>query len=112
MKEFIINNYLSLRLEYNETNIYVNGENFKQCKFILLNIPMDETERFDEIESIDEAADILGWTEERQVGVEYEIDPETEFWGHCSNLQAWYEHNYDTRLLHSNLSFPLLKKLA
>lgn len=112
MKEFIINNYLSLRLEYNETNIYVNGENFKQCKFILLNIPMDETERFDEIESIDEAADILGWTEERQVGVEYEIDPETEFWGHCSNLQAWYEHNYDTRLLHSNLSFPLLKRLA
>ncbi|MHA1240841.1 MAG: Cdc6/Cdc18 family protein [Promethearchaeota archaeon] len=73
---------------------------------------MDETEKFDEIESIDEAADILGWTEERQVGVEYEIDPETEFWGHCSNLQAWYEHNYDTRLLHSNLSFPLLKKLA
>jgi cell division control protein 6 len=73
---------------------------------------MDETERFDEIESIDEAADILGWTEERQVGVEYEIDPETEFWGHCSNLQAWYEHNYDTRLLHSNLSFPLLKRLA
>ena len=112
MKEFIINNYLSLRLEYNETNIYVNGENFKQCKFILLNIPMDETERFDEIESIDEAADIWGWTEERQVGVEYDIDPETEFWGHCSNLQAWYEHNYDTRLLHSNLSFPLLKRLA
>jgi len=112
MKEFIINSYLSLRLDYNQTNIYVNGERFEQCKFILLNIPMDETERFDDIESIDEAADILGWTEERQLGVVYKIDPDTEFWGHCSNLQAWYEHNYDTRLLHSNLSFPLLKKLA
>ncbi len=28
------------------------------------------------------------------------------------NLQSWYENNYDTRLLHSNLAFPLLKKLT
>jgi len=28
------------------------------------------------------------------------------------NLQAWVENNYDTRLLHSNLAFPLLKKLV
>ncbi len=40
------------------------------------------------------------------------IDPETEFWAHCSNLQAWHENEYDTRLLHSNLAFPLLKKLT
>jgi hypothetical protein len=40
------------------------------------------------------------------------ITPEQEFWGHCSNLQAWYEHDYDTRLLHSNLAFPLLKALV
>jgi hypothetical protein len=40
------------------------------------------------------------------------ITPEEEFWGHCSNLQAWAEYGYDTRLLHSNLSFPLLKRLT
>ena len=40
------------------------------------------------------------------------ISPETEFWGHCSNLQAWYESNYDTRILHRNLAFPLLKRLT
>ena len=40
------------------------------------------------------------------------IDPETEFMGHCSNLQAWYEYDYDLRILHSSLSIPLLKKLA
>jgi Leucine-rich repeat (LRR) protein len=40
------------------------------------------------------------------------IDSETEFWAHCSNVQAWCENDYDTRLLHSNLSFPLLKKLT
>ncbi len=28
------------------------------------------------------------------------------------NLQAWVENNYDTSLLHSNLAFPLLKKLT
>nr|MDO8117051.1 hypothetical protein [Candidatus Sigynarchaeota archaeon] len=26
--------------------------------------------------------------------------------------QAWAEHDYDTRLLHSNIAFPLLKELA
>ena len=28
------------------------------------------------------------------------------------NLQTWAEHNYDTRLLHRNLAFPLLRKLT
>jgi hypothetical protein len=40
------------------------------------------------------------------------ITPEQEFWGHCSNLQAWYEHDYDTRLFHSNLAVPLLKAVV
>lgn len=40
------------------------------------------------------------------------IDPLTEFWAHCSNMEVWAEHDYDSRLLHSNLSFPLLKKLT
>jgi Leucine-rich repeat (LRR) protein len=34
------------------------------------------------------------------------------FWAHCSNIQAWVENNYNTNLLHSNLSFPLLKLLS
>jgi len=112
MKEFKINEFLTLKLEERKTNIYVKGERFKQCKFLMLSIPIKETERFDEIESIDEAADMLGWTAERQLGVEYKINPENEFWGHCSNLQVWNEHEYDTRLLHSNLAFSLLRKLA
>jgi len=41
-----------------------------------------------------------------------EIPPEVEFWGHCSNLQVWAENDYDTRLIHSNLAFPLLLKLS
>lgn len=45
-------------------------------------------------------------------GQEFYLGAKSKFWGHCSNLQAWYENKYDTRLLHSNLLFPLLKKLT
>ena len=112
MKEFKVNEHITLKLEEEGTSIYVDGECFEQCRFLMLDIPLKEVEKFDEIKSIDDAADILGWTEERQEGVEYDIDPETEFWGHCSNLQAWAENKYDTRILHRNLAFPLLKKLT
>ena len=110
-KEFKVNEFLTLKLENGETNIHVNGKLFRQCKFLLLNIPVNEIKSFDEIESIDEAAEKLDRSMERNRNKIY-IPPETEFWGHCSNLQAWVENNYDTRLLHRNLAFPLLKKLA
>jgi len=112
MNDFVINGFLVLKLESDSTNIYVDGKFFNQCKYLMLNIPTVDTEEFSDIDSIDNAAEILGWTDDGQVGVKYEIDPETEFWGHCSNLQAWFENNYDTRILHSNLAFPLLKKLT
>ena len=58
-KEFIINKYLSVRLKREETMIYVAEQPFIQCKFLLLNIPITEISTFDEIESIDEAAEKL-----------------------------------------------------
>ena len=105
-----INNFLTLRLEYGQTNIYVKGQLFNQCKYLLINIAHKDIKKYDTINSIDEAVETyktLGGTE----GNGYYITPEAEFWGHCSNIQAWYEHDYDSRLLHSNLSFPLLKRL-
>jgi hypothetical protein len=44
--------------------------------------------------------------------IEYRIEPEQEFWDYCSNMQLWVECGYDTNVLHSNLSFPLLKALT
>ena len=119
--EFRISKYLTLRLEKNlgpiltdgktwETHIYVEGKYFRQCKFLLLTAE-DET-LFDEIESIDEAAERLDKTQKPIEGYIPIIPHEVEFWGHCSNLQVWYENNYDTCLLHSNLAFPLLKRLT
>ncbi len=109
MKKFNVNRYITLKLEEGKTNIYVNGQIFDQCKFLFLNIPVEKISSFDEIESIDEAIEQLGSSVEHRV---IDIPPEAGFWGHCSNLQAWAENNYDTRLLRSNLAFPLLKKLT
>ncbi len=105
--EFIINKYLSVKLE-NNINIYVENERFSHCKFLILNIPIHKIKEYDLIDSIDEAYDI----QSERSDEELEISKEQEFWAHCSNLQVWFESNYDTRLLHSNLSFPLLRRLA
>ncbi|MFX0030882.1 MAG: hypothetical protein ACFE8B_16835 [Candidatus Hermodarchaeota archaeon] len=110
--EFIINKYLNLRLEFGRTNIYVGGRLFKQCKFLLLEIPVKQVTDYDEIESIDEAAEKLDRSLERGRPRKYHISPDIEFWGHCSNLQVWFENEYDTRILHSNLAFPLLHALV
>jgi len=112
MQEFRVNEYLTLRLEDECTIIYVGKMRFRQCKYLLLNIHIDEMQFLDEIESIDEAAEMLDKSQEGAEPKDVEIPPEAEFWGHCSNLQVWFENDYDTRLLHSNLAFPLLKKLA
>jgi len=118
-KEFKVNDYITLKLEHYkgyieefwETIIYVKGERFDQCKFLLLDIPIEEIKTFDEIESIDEAAEKLDRSLEPIHGPSGGIPPDIEFWGHCSNLQVWFENDYDSRLLHRNLAFPLLKKL-
>ncbi|MFW9969881.1 MAG: leucine-rich repeat domain-containing protein, partial [Candidatus Odinarchaeota archaeon] len=112
-KEFRVNKFITLRLEGNETIIYVDGKRFDQCKLLLLDISLDEAYSLDTIESIDEAAERL----DKSLDPYYrprikKITPEEEFWGHCSNLQVWYEENYNTNIIHSNLAFPLLKKLS
>ncbi|MFW9970710.1 MAG: leucine-rich repeat domain-containing protein [Candidatus Odinarchaeota archaeon] len=108
MQEFKVNDFITLKLEGKNTVIYVAGERFQQCKHLLINIPIDEITAFDQIQSIDEVAEKFKITLETSPM----ISPEARFWAHCSNLQVWVEHTYDTRLLHSNLAFPLLKKLA
>jgi hypothetical protein len=107
--EFIINKYITLRLEGGRTVIYVNNRPFRQCMYLLINIPTDRIRDYDQIRSIDEAATYLNRKMERNHNL---IPPETEFWGHCSNLQAWADNDYDTRILHRNLAFPLLKALS
>lgn len=65
----------------------------------------------DEI-NIDVQIDKLDRSLELDEDISTIISPDTEFWAHASNLQAWYENDYNTQILHSNLAFPLLKKLS
>jgi len=116
MMEYKINDLITLKLEDTKTIIYVAGEPFKQCKFLMLVIPDEGVPKLEKVNSIDEAADVLdrGLEPDSDIVDFYssQIDPITEFWAHCSNIQVWAEHDYDSRLLHSNLAFPLLKKLT
>jgi hypothetical protein len=110
MLEFKVNKYLSVKLENSKTNIYVNGEFFIICKFLLIDLPYSNSIALDELLSIDELE--LDNSLEGSDPYDYKITPEIEFWGHCSNLQVWAENGYNTNLLHRNLAFPLLKKLT
>jgi len=41
VKEFKVNDYIKLKLENGRTNIYVKNRVFRQCMYLLLNIPVD-----------------------------------------------------------------------
>ena len=49
-----------------------------------MNIILDNRNEYNDIESIDEAAESLN--HELEITNRYNIPPEIEFWGHCSNL--------------------------
>jgi len=109
---FQINKYLSVKLINNKTQIFVNNKPFRHCKYLFLVNPHNNPQE-PSINSIDEAAEILNKDlHTKLTPKDLNISPEDMFWGHCSNLQAWAENDYDTRLLHRNLAFPLLKKLS
>lgn len=112
MKEFQINKFLKLRLEGDKTNIYVNDQLFRQCKFLMINIGPNNAPNFEDVTSIDEAEQILDKSLEEKELKEFNIRPEEEFWAHCSNLDAWARHQYSTLLLHRTLAFPILKALT
>jgi hypothetical protein len=118
-----INRYIALKLMDGRTYIYVNDKRFMQCIRLILNIPKSDVHLYEEIDSIDEAANLYnkhvfqnrivrGRMAVPVPNQEHDITPEQEFWGHCSNIQAWVEHDYDTRILMSNISFPLLRELT
>jgi len=111
-KEYRVNKYLTLKLENERTIVYVNGKRFRNCKYLLLNFNEKINNQARGINSIDEVAEMLNHDLHGNFTKSSKISPKEEFWGHCSNLQAWAENDYDSRLLHSNLSFPLLKRLT
>lgn len=116
MREFKINKFITVRLEDQEienleitekiTVIYIGNKPFIQCKHLLLDIPLTEIEN---IKSVEEA---VGFNLRANEYLDSKLSADVIFQCHCSNLQAWEENNYDTRILHVNIAFPLLKRLT
>jgi len=109
---FKINELVDLRLIGNRTHLFVNNKQLIICTFLLINIPRDRVHDSDEIKSIDEAAELLDKSLETTPPYYYKITPEEEFRAHCSNIQAFFENGLNTNILHTNIAFPLLKKLV
>ncbi|MFX0037084.1 MAG: hypothetical protein ACFE9I_15745, partial [Candidatus Hermodarchaeota archaeon] len=110
-KVYVVNEFITLKLEDSKTNIYINGRLFNHCKFLLLDIQVKELCFIEDLESIDDVVERLDKSLEK-IKDNYKISPEEEFWGHCSNFQIWAENKYNTCLFHRNLAFPILKKLT
>ena len=105
----------TIKLIEDECVIFVKGEKFMRHKFVPITIPLKDTPKFKDIESINDIIDHLDHSLERDwEGKEKQIalSLEEEFFVNCLNLQAWVESDYNTRLLDYRLSFPLLKKMA
>nr|MDO8088464.1 hypothetical protein [Candidatus Sigynarchaeum springense] len=91
--------------------VLVGGKPFLHCSFVVASIPAGSDK---DIDSIDDLATSLAHDARVLEGpdVRRYLTPAEEVLAHASNLQAWAEHDYDTRLLHSNIAFQLLKELA
>ncbi len=102
-----LSRYISLKLEDTRTNIYIDNKLFMQCKSLIVHISIDKLKKYDDLTSIDDLEQEFLNSNHNQS----ELSPEDEFWGHCSNIQGWIESDYDARILHHSLAFPLLRTL-
>lgn len=108
-KTYRINHLIELKLENDKTEIYINGNKFIQCKYLLLNIPKERVKETNDYVDIDELA--KKYSKENETNKQI-IEPETEFFGHCSNLEAFVQNDYNPNVLHSSMSIPLLTELC
>ena len=108
MQDYIVNEFISLKLEGSMTEIYINDKPFQHCKYLLISIPSEEREDFDGYDTMDEIIEAAG---KEADGMATELTIEEEFWGHCSNIQTWVENHYDYRILDTKLSIPIILKI-
>lgn len=107
---FEVNEFISLKLIFSKTLIYLCGDLFLTCQKVALSLSPNEFETYKDFDNIDDIIDFYSsQTSSEEV---ISITPEEEFWAHCSNMQAWVENNYDSSILSRYISFPILIELS
>ena len=109
LHKFQINDLISLELKDNYIYVYINNKEVLVCKGVAVDIRLADLRELEKIESVDDLSDKYGKKENHET--KRLISPEDEFLVHCSNIQAWAESGYNTKLIHSNIVFPLLRIL-
>jgi len=102
-----------------KTMVYIDGKPFEQCMFLLICDVASKTENIPdtydgEISTIDRYVEKApsGSFNRKHENDKNVLTEEEAFWGHCSNIQAWIELDYNPDAMASSISFNLLKKLA
>ncbi|MHA1747292.1 MAG: hypothetical protein ACTSYF_01450, partial [Promethearchaeota archaeon] len=100
------NELFSIKLIDGRSYIYVDGMRFKACRFVPISIPVEELPKYDSIESIDDIIRHLDRSLEARPPkwIHGESLAELDFFVNCSNMQAWVENDFNTRILDSRLS--------
>lgn len=114
-REFKVNEYLTVKFKRGGPHIYVKDKLFHSCSnelVLMLNFPVEDKKQYSSIDGFVEATGIASIRDDWPSGFPYNVDKRTEFWGCCSNLQAWAENDYNPNLLFSQLAFPLLQILT
>ncbi len=114
MREFKVNEYITLKFEDGKTNIYVKGEYFGQCINSMFPNLVNDININDFSDSNDELMDIFDHLyQEKMISGDLgrlisekneSTNPEIDFNEHCSIMCAWFENDYDTQMLHQNLA--------
>lgn len=102
--EYEINKDVKLKYdkERNKTIIYVHNKEVLMCKKVLGTLGNIEN-----VKSIDDFIKKNKPVREKNL-----ISPKEEFWGHCSNIQVWFENDLKPELIHSLIAKTLLGELS
>ncbi|MFX1446496.1 MAG: hypothetical protein ACFFHV_24145 [Promethearchaeota archaeon] len=117
IKEFRVNEYITLKLENGSTNVYIGGKYHTQFKLLMVKKPNGKIEPSHISESYDDSAERLRKSLDPTKIPEIlkcseEIPPEVEFTTYCATLKNWADSDYKTDLLARNIAIPLLQKLT
>ena len=111
-KEFKINNYITLKMENTNINLYVKNELFPYHNYVLyLAIPEEGINFLKQTNQFDHTVEKICPSPKRYCcSANYSCESVFEKYG--SILQIWVRNKYNMQLIPWPLALPLLKKLA